>query len=271
MRQVALIDLGRKVPYLKVIELMKSLVKNKIKQNSVSLITDNNQNCDSNQLLQVPDVLLLLEHQNIYTNGRRNKGKISQQELDMMHKLGATYFETERGGEITYHGTGQLVIYPILDLKKFNLGVREYVNKLEDSVIDLVAKLGINAFRAPEFPGVWVSDTKKIAATGCHIQRYISSHGIAINVETDLNMFKAIVPCGLHGKTATSVLEQLTQNHSQIPSQSYSEISKIIQDHNLFDSIKKMYLDSFSKVFDTQIVSAETEFPHISNLFKANL
>ncbi|KAG0206336.1 hypothetical protein BGX33_007460 [Mortierella sp. NVP41] len=156
------------------------------------------------------DLVLLVEHTPTYTNGRRNRGAqgISDQEAARLQDLGAVYVESLRGGEITFHGPGQLVAYPILDLKPIKLSVRCYVSYLEKSIIATCAQLGVKAITT-ENTGVWINDQKKIAAIGVHVQRYITSHGLALNCNTNLEFFKQIIACGLTGKETTSLSKEL--------------------------------------------------------------
>ncbi|KAG0366697.1 hypothetical protein BC939DRAFT_397196 [Gamsiella multidivaricata] len=156
------------------------------------------------------DLLLLVEHTPTYTNGRRNRGAqaISHKEAVRLQNLGATYVESLRGGEITFHGPGQLVAYPILDLKPIQLSVRCYVSHLEKAIIATCAEWGVQAITT-ENTGVWISDQKKIAAIGVHVQRYITSHGLALNCNTNLDFFQQIVACGLVGKETTSLSQEL--------------------------------------------------------------
>ncbi|KAG0374015.1 hypothetical protein BGX24_010948 [Mortierella sp. AD032] len=156
------------------------------------------------------DLVLLVEHTPTYTNGRRNRGVqgISDQETLRLQNLGADYVESLRGGEITFHGPGQLVAYPILDLKPIKLSVRCYVSYLEKSIIATCAELGVKAVTT-ENTGVWINDQKKIAAIGVHVQRYITSHGLALNCNTNLDFFNQIVACGLTGKETTSLSKEL--------------------------------------------------------------
>ncbi|KAK3832460.1 MAG: hypothetical protein J3R72DRAFT_425172 [Linnemannia gamsii] len=156
------------------------------------------------------DLVLLVEHTPTYTNGRRNRGVqgISDQETLRLQNLGAVYVESLRGGEITFHGPGQLVAYPILDLKPIKLSVRCYVSYLEKSIIATCAELGVKAVTT-ENTGVWINDQKKIAAIGVHVQRYITSHGLALNCNTNLEFFNQIVACGLTGKETTSLSKEL--------------------------------------------------------------
>ena len=118
--------------------------------------------------------------------------------LERLARSGIAYFETDRGGDVTYHGPGQLVGYPILDLREWKRDVRAYFRGVEQSLIEALARLGVAAGRIPEpgYEGVWVNGAK-IAAIGVHISRWVTSHGFALNVNTDLRYFQYIVPCGL--------------------------------------------------------------------------
>jgi lipoyl(octanoyl) transferase len=144
------------------------------------------------------DTLLFVEHPHVVTMGRNGKEHNILASADVLARTGIDFHETDRGGDVTYHGPGQLVGYPILDLREWRRDVRAYFRCVEQSLMDALATLGIAAERIPEpgFEGVWV-DGAKIAAIGIHISRWITSHGFALNVETDLTYFKYIVPCGL--------------------------------------------------------------------------
>jgi lipoyl(octanoyl) transferase len=175
----------------------------------------------------IADVLLLCEHPHVITLGR--SGKISNLRApdDLLKSMGVSFFETNRGGDITYHGPGQLVGYPILNLAEIRRDVAWYVRSLEESMIRATAEFGIASKRVPRCTGVWVDvhveaekeveevkevkackDEEKLAAIGVHLSRWVTSHGFAYNVSTDLRYFDLIVPCGIAGKRATS-LEKL--------------------------------------------------------------
>ena len=144
------------------------------------------------------DTLLFVEHPHVVTIGRNGKEQHVLASAEILDRTGIEFFETDRGGDVTYHGPGQVVGYPILDLREWRRDVRAYFRAVEQSLIDALGKLGVEAERIPEpgYEGVWVRGAK-IAAIGIHISRWITSHGFALNVETDLNYFKYIVPCGL--------------------------------------------------------------------------
>ncbi|EPB83659.1 lipoyl(octanoyl) transferase [Mucor circinelloides 1006PhL] len=153
------------------------------------------------------DMICFLQHPPTFTAGRRIRGKTEQEEEERLKKLGADYYETMRGGQITFHGPGQLIAYPILDVRDYQLNVRCYVSRLEKTIIDCCAKYDIQA-NTTENTGVWVGQDKKIAALGVHLQRYVSSHGLALNCNVDLSWFDQIVPCGLSDKGVTSITKE---------------------------------------------------------------
>jgi lipoyl(octanoyl) transferase len=153
----------------------------------------------------VPDQLLIVEHPHVITLGRNGKLDHLLAGEDVLRRAGISFFPTDRGGDITYHGPGQLVGYPIFDLREWRRDVVAYVRTIEQALIDTLADFGIAAGRAPGMTGVWV-EGKKIAAIGVHISRWVASHGFALNVTTDLRYFQYIVPCGL-AKPVTSMAE----------------------------------------------------------------
>ncbi|KAG1453544.1 hypothetical protein G6F56_007544 [Rhizopus delemar] len=153
------------------------------------------------------NVICLLEHTPTFTAGRRIRGKTEAKEEERLRALGADYFETMRGGQVTFHGPGQLIAYPILDVRDFQLNVRCYVSQLEKTIIDCCAQYDIQA-NTTENTGVWVGQDHKIAALGVQLQRYVSSHGFALNCNVDLDWFSHIIPCGLAEKKVTSISEQ---------------------------------------------------------------
>ncbi|KAI9489230.1 hypothetical protein BDB00DRAFT_771009 [Zychaea mexicana] len=154
------------------------------------------------------DIIVFLQHPPTYTAGRRIRGKTELEEEQRLRRLGADYFETMRGGEITYHGPGQLIAYPILDVRDYQINVRCYVSRLEKTIIDCCADFGVQA-NTTDNTGVWVGQDAKIAALGVHLQRYVSSHGVALNCNVDLGWYDHIVPCGLTDKRVTSLTEQV--------------------------------------------------------------
>ena len=153
---------------------------------------------------KIPDVVLLLQHPPVFTIGR-----FRGEEDIITPSKGIAVFPTNRGGSITYHGPGQLVGYPILNLKENGLGVREYIWKLEEVIINLLLDFGIHGHRMAKYPGgVWVGEDK-ICSIGIHVSHYITTHGFALNVNPDLSYFEYIRPCGLKSTVMTSILKIL--------------------------------------------------------------
>jgi lipoate-protein ligase B len=152
----------------------------------------------------VPDTLLLVEHDEVVTLGRHgDMGNLVVPEAQLA-AAGIELHRIERGGDITYHGPGQLVGYPIVSLRDCGISVHDYVTALEEALINVAAHLNISASREPGFNGVWV-DGAKLAAVGVAIRRGASYHGFALNVSTDLAKFALIVPCGIVGRGVTSL------------------------------------------------------------------
>jgi lipoyl(octanoyl) transferase len=154
----------------------------------------------------IPDQLLLLEHPHVITLGARNHNASSNvlETPEALALKGVALFETGRGGDVTYHGPGQLVGYPILELQADRRDVHRYVRDLEEVLIQAVSDFGITASRIPGLTGIWVGD-QKLAAIGVRISRWVTSHGFALNVSTDLSHFGLIVPCGIADKGVTSM------------------------------------------------------------------
>ena len=159
----------------------------------------------------IPDTLLLLEHLHVYTLGRNGK---REHLLVPAERLPASLVETDRGGDVTYHGPGQLVGYPILDLTRHRRDLGWYMRSLEEVFVRVAADFGIRAGRLSGAPGVWVGNGK-LVAMGVHVSRWVTSHGFAFNVNTDLSYFRAIVPCGLRDKGVTS-LERLLGRRAEM-------------------------------------------------------
>ncbi len=175
------------------------------------------------------DVVYIVEHNHVYTLGKTgSRDHILISDEEMKHK-GISYYEIDRGGDITYHGPGQLVVYPILDLNNYYKDTHRYLRELEETVILTLKDLGIEAHREEEFTGVWVGE-EKICAIGIKVSRWITMHGIAFNINTDLGYFDKIIPCGIFHKGVTSV-EKITGNKADI------------------EKIKEIYIKNFNKVF----------------------
>jgi lipoate-protein ligase B len=177
-RPLEIVDLGR-MRYRAALDVQQTLVEQRKQGNGT-------------------DTLLFVEHPHVVTLGRNGREQHILASPEVLERSGIEFFETDRGGDVTYHGPGQLVGYPILDLREWKRDVHAYFRGVEQALIDGLATFGIEAERIAErgYEGVWVNGAK-IAAIGIHISRWIASHGFALNVETDLSYFQYIVPCGL--------------------------------------------------------------------------
>ena len=204
-------DLGR-CDYPAVLSLQDKLVAAKHRQASSS------------------DVLLFVEHPHIYTLGRGGH------ETNVLAPGDVPVYRTSRGGDVTYHGPGQLVIYPIIDLRsKLRKDVHRYVRRLEMTAILTLKDLGLEAVRCPPYTGIWIGN-KKIAAIGIAVRRCITFHGIALNINPDLSYFTRIIPCGLTWAEVTSMQNELVRAPG-------------------LEEVRKRFLDNFAGVFDYSEVS----------------
>lgn len=159
--------------------------------------------------------LIICEHPHVYTLGKSGKEQNMLIGEEQLQRIGASLFHIDRGGDITYHGPGQIVSYPIFNLEDYHLGLKEYIHKLEDAVINVCAHYGIEAGRLDGATGVWLeSETprvRKICAIGVRSSHYVTMHGLALNVNTDLNYFHYINPCGFMNKGVTSLEKELNR------------------------------------------------------------
>jgi lipoyl(octanoyl) transferase len=163
------------------------------------------------KLGHIPDVLLFCQHPHVITLGRNGKREHLKAGERVLTQMNVAFHSTDRGGDITYHGPGQVVGYPILDLVEHRKDVRWYVEQLEEAMIRATSDFGITAMRFEDKHGIWIdtpAGPEKLAALGVHLSRWVTSHGFAYNVSTNLSYFDLIVPCGISGKRATS-LERL--------------------------------------------------------------
>jgi lipoyl(octanoyl) transferase len=182
--------------------------------NEVIDIKKLNNDLPPDQQLVTPNFLLFCEHPHVYTLGKSgDEGNLLVDYLQLQAKH-ATFFHTNRGGDITYHGPGQIVGYPILNLSYFVKGAREYIEKLEESIIQVLTTYGIHSERLEGATGVWLDTktpgkTRKICAIGVRTSHWVSMHGFAFNINTDLNYFNLINPCGFTDKSVTSLQKEL--------------------------------------------------------------
>jgi lipoyl(octanoyl) transferase len=160
---------------------------------------------------ELPDVLLLLEHPPVYTRGRRTTAEELPMSPEWYEMQGIEVCDTERGGRVTYHGPGQLVAYPIVSLRPYGDDVHEYVRRLERVAVETLADHGVEAMTIEGLTGVWTSaeEPRKIGSIGVHVSRGVAAHGLAINVNNDLQPFEWIVPCGIEGCRVTSLSREL--------------------------------------------------------------
>ncbi|MBR9917127.1 lipoyl(octanoyl) transferase LipB [bacterium] len=157
------------------------------------------------------DHLILCEHNHVYTFGKSAERNNLLINPSFLEKIGAEVFDTDRGGDITYHGPGQLVGYPIINLNRRKLGVRAYVELLEKCLIETLAECELDAFQIEGLTGIWIDSMgqkKKIGAIGIRVSRGVTMHGFALNVSTDLSYFNHIVPCGISDKGVTSLKQE---------------------------------------------------------------
>ena len=187
---------------------------------------------------RVADLLLLLQHPAVITLGvKGDGGRANIVATDArLEELGIAVHETGRGGDVTYHGPGQIVGYPILDLKPDRCDVHRYVRDLEEVMIRVCADYGVTAGRIKGLTGTWVG-AEKVGAIGVRLSRWITSHGFAFNVSTDLEHFKLIVPCGISDRGVTS-LERVTGSRL------------------LFDEVEGAVVRQFQEIFERQVIDA---------------
>lgn len=230
-------DLGR-IDYKEAWDYQEALLQKNL---AAKAAASNGQQTTDNDKLQTTNYLLFVEHPPVYTLGKSGKMEhVLINEADRRAK-GIDFFHTNRGGDITFHGPEQIVGYPIIDLEKFYTDIGRYLRSLEEVIILTLAEYGIVAGRSPGETGVWIDaqvkgQERKICAMGVRCSRWITMHGFALNVNTDLSYFDYIVPCGIQNKRVTSIKEELQREVSM-------------------EETKEMIRRNFSKVFSVDIVS----------------
>lgn len=190
----------------------------------------NNKQLALDSQVLTPNYLLFCEHPHVYTLGKSGKPEHLLLDEAGLENYEAKYYKINRGGDITYHGKGQLVGYPIFDLENFFTDIHKYMRFLEESVIRTCADFGIDAGRIQGLTGVWIDyveqkNPRKICAMGVKASRWVTMHGFALNVNTDLNYFKHIVPCGIEDKAVTSIEQELGKP------QDFQEVSNRMAKH----------------------------------------
>lgn len=238
MQKVIFRDLGR-LDYQQAWDYQEALL-----QETVRIKTEARHKAEQ---IQTPNYLLFVEHSPVYTLGK--SGHIENVLIDEIGRnaKGIQFFRTNRGGDITFHGPGQLVGYPILDLESFYTDIGRYLRELEETIILTLAAYGIKGERSPGETGVWIEPgimgrERKICAIGVRCSRWVTMHGFALNVNTDLSYFGDIVPCGIQNKAVTSLEKELGHPIA-------------------IEEVKEELKKQFAKVFGAQLISGVTESP----------
>jgi lipoyl(octanoyl) transferase len=228
-KEVVVQDLGL-IDYQKAWDYQEEIFANTIQTKVNKLLHEN-------EAIKTANFLLLCEHLHVYTLGKSGKPENLLVNEEQLNHLEATYYKINRGGDITYHGPGQLVGYPILDLDNFFTDIHKYLRFLEEAIINTCADYGVTAGRYPGYTGVWIDSDKtnarKICAMGVRCSRWVTMHGFAFNVNTNLDYFNHIVPCGIDDKAVTSLALELGH-----------EIN--------IDEVKKKFLSHFESIFEAK-------------------
>jgi lipoyl(octanoyl) transferase len=206
------------------------------------------------QAERIPDVLLLLEHPPVYTKGRRSRPEELGMGEDWYRMQGIEICETDRGGAVTYHGPGQLVGYPIVSLRPYGDNVHEYVRKLERLMIDSLGAYTVGAEVIDRLTGVWVGggppEGRKIGSIGVHVNRGVTTHGFAVNVNNDLQPFEWVVPCGIEGVRMTSLCRELGSQH---------ETGRAVARPRILDAYMDVVAGRFGEIYGRAPVAMDAE------------
>ena len=198
------------------------------------------QNRKDNSQIPTENYILVCSHPHVYTLGKRGNEKHLLINKKIIKEKKLEYYKINRGGDITYHGPGQIVIYPILDLENFFTDIHLYLRKLEEATIRTLKYFNIDAGRINKLTGVWVdtesSNPKKICAMGVKCSRWVTMHGLALNISTDLSYFNNIVPCGINDKAVTSIEKETNKKIS-------------------IDIVKNEIVNNLSKVFEFELIN----------------
>ncbi len=207
--------------------------------NRIVRIKISNNNLATNEVIPTPNYMIFVEHPHVYTLGKSGDSQNLLLNYIQLQAKDAVFFKTDRGGDITYHGPGQIVAYPILDLENFGMSLRQYVYCIEEVVIKVLSIFGITAMRDPIATGVWLDvgnpKARKICAIGVKSSRFVTMHGFALNINTDLEYFKHINPCGFSDRGVTSVEKELGSKQD-------------------FKRAKELVLEKFAEVFEAFVV-----------------
>lgn len=229
--EVQLLDLGL-IDYKKAWDLQETLFNISI-QDKIKIRNGEHE-------IHIKNYILFCEHEHVFTLGK--SGSIANLLLDEagLEKEHATYYKINRGGDITYHGPGQIVVYPIFDLDQFFTDIHKYMRFLEEAVIQTLKEFGIEAGRVPGLTGVWIEGeterARKICAMGVKSSRWVTMHGIGFNVNSDLSYFSHIIPCGIDDKAVTSMQQELGKSLSM------SEVTDVLK-QKLADQFRFKYVE----------------------------
>ena len=230
--EIQYLDLGR-------LEYRQTWQKQEELLNLIVRLKKQNSNLTDESVTATPNYLLFVEHPHVYTLGKSGDEQNLLLNYIQLQAKEATFFKTDRGGDITYHGPGQIVGYPILDLENFGMGLRQYIYSIEEIMIRTVASYGITAMRDPNATGVWLDvgkpTARKIGAIGVKSSRFVTMHGFALNINTDLEYFNYINPCGFSDRGVTSVEKELGFKQD-------------------FERAKRFVLEKFAEVFGSTII-----------------
>jgi lipoyl(octanoyl) transferase len=201
----------------------------------------NNRNLDPVSVIPTSSFLLFCEHPHVYTLGKSGAEQHLLLNEEGLKEISATFYKINRGGDITYHGPGQIVGYPILDLDNFFTDIHKYLRFLEEAVIDTMTEYGLKGERYPGYTGVWLEPedplrARKICAIGVRSSRWVTMHGFAFNVSPDLSYFGNIIPCGIDDKTVTSLEKELGRKPD-------------------LEEVKEKLKKHFSRLFDCELIS----------------
>ena len=209
MKEVLFKDLGR-MGYLECWEKQRTMFEGMLQRKRTGQVCDDVANPEQ---VGTAGVVYLVEHNPVYTLGKSGKSENMLVSEPYLRSIGAEFYHIDRGGDVTYHGPGQVVGYPILDLEQLGIGLREYIDSLEEAIIGVCREWGIEAGRIAGASGVWLDGdsprARKICAIGVRASRYVTMHGFAMNVNTDLKYFNHINPCGFVDKGVTSLEKEL--------------------------------------------------------------
>ncbi|HEY5511886.1 MAG TPA: lipoyl(octanoyl) transferase LipB [Prolixibacteraceae bacterium] len=231
MKTIQYIDLG-------CCEYGETWQKQELLMQEIISMKINNQNLPVGDRSKTPGYLIFVEHPPVYTLGKSGEMHNLLINSAQLAEKKVGFYKTNRGGDITFHGPGQLVVYPILDLENFGIGLRQYIYSIEATIIHALSQFGLTVSRDEKATGVWfdagLPAARKICAIGVKSSRHVTMHGFALNVNTDLDYFRYIHPCGLVDKGVTSMEKELGESQD-------------------LEQVKKVVLSSFLSVFDASL------------------